>query len=256
MLRPLRFELLAALWLALLASGIDDARAATSDRALLAASGVRADALDHYARRLDELAQTLRGLDDQAGDARARARAIHAFLHRHVLRGHYDPSASGLGVALDGGPFNCAAASALFSVLAARCGLEVQVLSVPGHVWCRVIETSLTPGAFAVETTCPDWFAIDERYAGVPTPRVSAAMATHRRRATSGRVLAREQLLAIFHFNRGVTHLRAGQFPAAVLANLRALALDPACQPAYENLQFALKSCLALTANPNPQPLF
>lgn len=259
MLLPLRFNLLAATALAISLAAIGTARAA-SERALLAASGVRPEQLDHYAQRLDELARSLRATQGFGDDARTRARAIHAFLHRRVLHGKYEPSASDLGVVLDGGPFNCAATSALFSALAARCGLEVEVLSVPGHVWCRVIEDTGVKGrrsgvrgqgsegrnrSFAIETTCADWFAIAERYAGVPTRKVSPAMAKHRRRVQAGRVLSDEQLLAIFHFNRGVTFLRHGQFAAAALANFRALTLDPACVPAYENLQYAAKCLVA-----------
>jgi len=251
-LRPPRFVLLAAIAVCLSSSSGVFARAASAQRAMLAASGVRTEQIDRYDARLAELVRAIREIDDPAADARTRARAIHEFLHRRVLAGKYEPSASDLGVVLDGGPFNCAATSALFSTLAAACGLEVEVLSVPGHVWCRVYEfgvgarspaspVSGLPPACDVETTCADWFAIVEKYAGVPTEKVSAAMAAHRRRATEGRSLAHAQLLAIFHFNRGVTYLRQQQFAAAALANFRALALDPACVPAYENLQYAAK---------------
>ncbi len=64
-------------------------------------------------------------------------------------------------------------------------------------------------------------------------------MAEHRRRVAAGRELARRELLAVFHFNRGVTFLRENRFDAAVRANLRALALDPRCRPACENFAAA-----------------
>jgi len=174
---------------------------------------------------------------------------VHAFLHKHVLRGTYEASASNIGVALDGGPFNCAAASALFLVLATDCGIDAQPMSVRGHVWCRVTDGRNT---FDVETTCRDWFAIFDRYATVPDDRVSAAMAAHRRRSATGRVLSTRQLLAIFHFNRGVTLLRHSRFPDAALANLRALVLDPRCRPAYENLLAAINHYVSSAAYAGP----
>lgn len=204
--------------------------------ALLEASGVRPDRLDHYAEVLDQLARTFRERHDPGGDARDRARAVHAFLHKRVLRGTYRASASDIGVALDGGPFNCAAASALFLTMASHSGLDTQLVSVRGHVWCRVSDAA---ESFAVETTCRDWFEIADRYAGVPTQKVSAAMAAHRHRSTTGRVLSERQFLAIFHYNQGVTLLREQKFQAAALANLRALALDPNCRPAQQNLAAA-----------------
>lgn len=215
-------------------------------RNLLAASGVAPDQLDHYADVLDRLARTIHHAHRAGGDARSRARAVHAFLHQHALRGTYEPGASDLGVALDGGPFNCAAASALFLVLATECGVDAHTVAVRGHVWCRVGQGGKT---FDVETTCRNWFEIADRYAGLSTENVSAAMAAHRRRAGRGQVLSERQFLAIFHFNRGVTLLRQSRFDAAALANLRALILDPLCRPAYENLLAAVNNYAASAAN-------
>ena len=218
------------------APAADTDQSQLDSRALLEASGVGPDRLDHYTELLDRFARTFRTKHDSGGDARQHARAIHAFLHERVLRGKYKASASDIGAALDGGPFNCAAASALFLTLAARCGLDAQAVSVRGHLWCRVSDAGKS---FDVETTCRTWFAIADRYAGVATENVSAAMAAHRRRVAAGRVLSRSQFLTIFHYNRGVTLLRQQQFVAAAQANRRALALEPNCRPATENLAAA-----------------
>ncbi|REK19135.1 MAG: hypothetical protein DWQ37_01715 [Planctomycetota bacterium] len=203
---------------------------------LLAASGVSNARLDHYAARLDALAAEYAPRDDPQTSPRERAAAIHAYLHQHVLRGKYLASASDLGDVLDGGPFNCAAASALFLTLAARVGLDARPVSVKGHVWCRVGRGAET---FDIETTCREWFAIAKRDEHLPTAAVPPAMAEHRHRVATGRELSDRAFRAIFHFNRGVTLIRQGRFPAAAAANRQALALDPACRPAAENLEFA-----------------
>lgn len=212
------------------------AQASSESRSLLAASGVRADQLDHYARILDRLAREFRDDHNPSGDAQQCTRAIHAFLHDRVLHGTYLASASDIGAALDGGPFNCAAATGLFLALAAECGLKADAVSVRGHVWCRVHDAGRS---IEIETTCSNWFEIADRYAGVAIGDVSPAVAEHRRRAATGRVLSQSEFLAIFHYNRGVTFLRQQQFAAAAQANRRALALDPNCRPAQENLAAA-----------------
>jgi hypothetical protein len=204
--------------------------------AVLSASGVAEDRVERYAERLDELTREFSSLDDPAARARDRAAMLHAFLHERVLCGKYLASASDLGVALDGGSFNCAAATALFLSLADRAGLDAVAVSVKGHVWPRVRDGGT---AIDIESTCRDWFAIAARYRGVATEKVSPAMAAHRRRVAEGRELSTDQFLAIFHYNRGVTLIRAGRFAAAAAANRQALALDPHCRPAAENLEFA-----------------
>jgi hypothetical protein len=209
------------------------------ERTLLAASGVPADQVDHYALMFDRLAATFRATYDVGGDARGRVRALHSFLHQRVLAGKFEASASDIGAALDRGPYNCAATSALFLLLAARCGLDAHAVSVPGHVWCRVIDGDET---IEVETTCRTWFGLVDRSAGVPLEKVSPTMSAHRGRLPLARDLSDRQFLAIFHFNRGVTHLREQNFAAATRANQLAVALDPSCRPAQENLAAAQKA--------------
>jgi hypothetical protein len=202
-----------------------------SETRVFVASGVPAGAVSRYLARLDLLAAELRGSLPASGD-QERAQAIHAFLHERILGGRYEPSASNLGSALDGGPFNCVSATALYTMLAARCGVDAWAMSVPGHVWCRV---SGTP-AIDIESTSRNWFAIQAKYQGIPTSRVSAAMAKHRRRTIVGRQLSEALLLAVLHYNRGVALIEKGLLPAAAWQNLQAVALDPACRPARENL--------------------
>ncbi len=224
-----RFPL--ALLAVLLISGI--ARGSAShERALLRASGVPAEHVVSCLARIDRLAAEFETVDNST-DADRRIRVLHAFLHRRVLRGSYLASASDVGVALDGGPFNCVAGTILLGMLCERCGLAATPMSTRGHVWCRIQGNA---GTIDVETTSRDWFVFVDRYRGVPTSQVSAAMAAHRSRVVAGRALGDRELLAVLHFNRGVTRIRESRLPEAALANLQAISLDPECQPAWENL--------------------
>lgn len=169
----------------------------------------------------------------KGGSVQRRARLIHEFIHAEILRGKFDPAGSDLAVTLAGGPFNCATVSALFLALAADFGIEARAVSVTGHVWCRVTAENY---AFDVETTAKQWFTIARQNAAGGPGSASTAWQEHLRRARAGRVLDPTTFLAIFHFNRGVSLLRSGRLSDAALANLRAIALDLHCRPAWENL--------------------
>jgi hypothetical protein len=171
--------------------------------------------------------------------ARQRARAIHAFMHAHILRGRYEARASDLAGALAGGAYNCAASSALFLALAREFGLEAQAVSVAGHVWCRVTSHGERSD---VETTCPEWFEVLEQ-ADAAAGSDSAVWREHCARAAQARALDEHAFLAVFHFNRGVALYRQRQFVASAAANLTAISLDPACAPARENLAASLARC-------------
>ncbi len=201
----LRIPLVTLSLLTALAASACAAERSSFPREVMAASGVATAQVERYALVLDRLAAEFSSPADTMGDTRKRAQAIHAFLHERVLHGKYRADASNLGVALDGGAYNCAAVTALFLVLADRAGLTACAVSTPGHVWCRVTGAG---EELDVETTCRDWFAIRDRYRGLPDEEVSTAMAAHRRRVAVGRALSRRELLAVFHFNRGVTFLR------------------------------------------------
>jgi hypothetical protein len=213
--------------------------AASHEQALLRASGVPAERVAGYLAQVDRLAAEFESFDHRAADADGRAQSLHAFMHRRVLRGSYLASASDVGFALDGGAFNCVACTILLSMLCERSGLEATPMSTRGHVWCRIHGNT---GPIDVETTSRDWFVIVARYRGVPTSQVSPAMAAHRRRVHTGRELDQSELLAVLHFNRGVTRIRENRLPEAALANLQAVSLDPDCQPAWENLAAVRRS--------------
>jgi hypothetical protein len=225
------------------------AAATHRERQLLEASGVPPAQVARYAATLDRLASEFQRAEFQrshSATAAVRAKNLHAFLHRRVLRGSYLASASDIGITLDGGPFNCVAATVLFCLIGQRCGLESVAMSTPGHVWCRVYgETSTVD----IETTCPDWFELAAKYRNVPTSSVSPAMARHRQRLPLGRPLDDRKLLAVLHFNRGVTLIRENRLGPAAWANLQALALDPDCVPARENLAAIEKELSRSPAN-------
>src|SRR5690606_23060434 len=138
-------------------------------RNLIATSGIAPERVEHYLDRLDQLGN-LAARHLAAAPPAAQAETLHRFLHTHVLRGSYLASASDVGVALDGGSFNCVSATLVMCRLAERWGLEAWAMSTPGHGWTRVSQAGREVD---VETTNPRWFYFAEKYRGVPTSLVS-----------------------------------------------------------------------------------
>ena len=225
---------------------------------MLAATGRDANEIVQCEQQFAAHVERLRASGSVAGNARQRAAAVHRFLHSALLRGTFDPAASDPGVAMSGGPYNCASATAISLALLQEFDVDACAVSVVGHVWCRI---KAPQGAFDVETTCRDWYLLAEQRAPHPqaAARQSPQWREHLRRAAAGRTLDESAFLAIFHYNQGVRMLREGQFPAAATANLAALWLDWRCRPAYENLAAALGGWSAVcgslgeTASPSAQ---
>lgn len=150
-----------------------------------------------------------------------RLLALHAALHEHVLIGSYQPAASDLRLALSRGDYNCLSAGALYFDLARAAGFELEVWSRPGHVWLQSaagerIEPATRPGA-ALANSLPE----------------------------TARQLTPQELLAKFHYNRGVQHLARGEFAAGVELVRTALRLDPQDDDARENLLAGLNNWAA-----------
>lgn len=213
--------------------------------AALAADGISEPAaLAGYRRRWQTWCGQLNAKTKQARCDPERARAIFVLLHREALVGGYAADATGLQTALGGGGYNCVSATILFNSLAAAVGLNVAAIETPEHVY-SVVRSS--EGEFAVEMTCLRWFdlsadarreALGERSpSSGPRPSWSGTEVTSARRE-----LSPAGLVALVYYNSGVDHLSRGAFREALMANLKAMAFDPANGLAHGNLLATLNN--------------
>jgi tetratricopeptide (TPR) repeat protein len=205
--------------------------------ALVAGGADRAESIARYEAQVrslgDELVAGLERAGELRGSPRRRAERVLEFLHRRVLAGGYDITASDLRLALDEGRFNCVTASVLFNCLAERAGLLAVGLEMPGHAMSRVI---LPDGPLDVETTCAGWL----RLSGDPRRQAQQAEATLGASTSPDRSLARPisdiELCAMIYYNRGVDYLAEQHFAEAAAANAKALRLNPGSDTARGNL--------------------
>jgi tetratricopeptide (TPR) repeat protein len=132
----------------------------------------------------------------------------------------YRSDASDVAEVLAAGEYNCVSASVLFVELAKRHGLNAYAVQLPEHVRCEVLIDGV---AMPIETT---------------SLNPSAGKFTRKRTRPLGDVT----LIATLYYNRGVAAFDQGDLPTAIELNQQAIALDPECRPAKENLLAAINN--------------
>jgi tetratricopeptide (TPR) repeat protein len=198
--------------------------------AALVAGGIdRPDRSQAYRRKYEACRDAARAACREQQSPRDRAQIILEYMHREILTGGYDPSASQISRMLDDGKFNCVSATVLFNALAIDCGLTMRAVEMRTHAYSIV---EIADQSLVVETTCPTWFK-------APQPPRPNGIADS---IIGGREVSPAALIAVIYYNRGTDALGRNDFAAAVSANLRALRLDPTNAPARGNLLAALNN--------------
>lgn len=232
--RLCRFSLLTA---ALVVSVARAQAASNAPGIELAQTILRAESSDQAdtERHLDHLrvfADKLSATGTVVGDDTQRAEAIHRFMHAEALGGGYVADAHTLAELLETGRFNCLSGTLLFFTLAATYDLPLVAIESRGHITAGLRGgDAISP----IETTTADW---QPQWMRAESIAIGAA-----------RIISRQQLLAAVYYNRGWQCLQNADYAAAIAANRQALALDPLCQAARNNLLASLNNwAVALSA--------
>jgi tetratricopeptide (TPR) repeat protein len=161
---------------------------------------------------------------------RERAKRIYQFLHREILTGEYQLGTSLLHESLDSGDYNCLSSAILFRCLAAKQGLDVEIMEIPGHVFCRLTQDRLC----VIETTCPHWFEVlhDQAAQSLARQHLPTAAQHPRHKAQP---LSDQQILARIYYNRGVSALGDEDYANALKHTRRCLQIDPSYLLARQN---------------------
>ncbi|MDR1493293.1 MAG: tetratricopeptide repeat protein [Planctomycetaceae bacterium] len=206
------------------------------------------------------------------------AKIVFEGLHKQLLIGKYDIACTDLMQSLESGDFNCVSATVLFHAMARQTGLDVCGVEMQGHALSRVRAGQET---IDLETTCVEWFNLSpqarlrsQQAAITPTKDKNSlsekslqalqtalsqtsftssdadrAPTLSANRANIAKVLPQKprevsdvQLIATIYYNKGVDELTAEKFNAAIVANLKALQLDPQNENAWKNLLATLNN--------------
>lgn len=189
--------------------------------AALIASG--AESAEELREARDRVEAILKKVEPQLADAtgQEKAEAIFEALHEQLLTGKYQPACTSLRATFSRGDYNCVSSTILFCQLARSCGLQVESVTLPDHVYCRV---QTDTESFEVQTTCPTWFQRN------PGPMKNTG---------TQRTLGDVGLVALVYYNQGVERLVADDFEVALSATEKAVQLDPQSNAARANLRAA-----------------
>ncbi|MDX1948239.1 MAG: hypothetical protein SFU86_22805 [Pirellulaceae bacterium] len=205
----------------------------TLPAAALVACGVK-EASDVAAFEL-ELARRLTKIDCRQArrlSPRDGAELLLRELHREILTGRYEESASDPRLALAGGPYNCLSALVMYADLCRLTGIDLEFRAVPGHVYCRLASQA----QWRIEPTRRDGLSRELDITGEAPRGISAA-----------------ELAGRFFYNRGVEQLTRREFAAAVESLRVACLLDERDEDARANLLAGLNNwAIALWRDEQP----
>ncbi|MEW9921825.1 hypothetical protein AB2B41_19635 [Marimonas sp. MJW-29] len=203
----------------------------------LIASGVRDPGRRNaFIEQIDALEAEARGNLDVSAPPKELGERLLLWLHDTVLTEGYVERQTNLSEVLSGNRFNCVSSAVLYNVIGQRLGLDLRAIEVPDHAF-----SILYDGAdhFDVETTTARGFnphreRIEEfekltGYAYIPQSNKSKR-----------REIGRAGLAALIYYNHGVGYLKDGDYYNALLANFRALSLDPELKSAATNALAAM----------------
>lgn len=204
-----------------------------AEAALLASGVVDAGKRKKYLRRLDTLEQQARAAVANARNPAAKGEALLKWLHRGPMSKGYVAHQTDLSVILDTGTFNCVSSAALYNVLALRLGLDVRAIEVPDHAFSILYDGTRH---LDVETTNANGFNPARDQAAIAKFEQMTGFRyipdAHR---DQRREIDEEGLAAIIYYNHGVLLSDAKRYHEALVANFRAMSLDPEFGSAVKN---------------------
>ncbi|MFV2052388.1 hypothetical protein [Aliiroseovarius sp. YM-037] len=207
------------------------------EHAALLASGVKDPAKRAaYQRQISDLEAAARATINFNASTSESGADLLEWLHGTLLTGGYEERQTELDVVLDDGVFNCVSSAVIYVALGQRLGLDIRAIEVPDHAFAIAYDGT---NHMDVETTTPQGF-------NPHRDRVDAFEAltgfNYIPQSNKGqrREIGMASLAALIYYNHGVTAIREERYYDALLANFRAMSLDPEFDSAVTNALAAL----------------
>ncbi|WP_299950382.1 hypothetical protein [uncultured Ruegeria sp.] len=204
--------------------------------ALLASGVMDQQERDTYRQQLDTLEGLIREELDTTAPPMVLGRNLLEWLHENSYLNRYQLSQTDISEVLDQGLFNCVSSAALYNVLGWRLGLDLRAIEVPDHAF-SILYDGLDH--VDVETTTARGFAPAREQVEEFKNLTGFTYIPESNKALR-REIGREGIAALIYYNHGVEFLREGKYQEALLANFRAMSLDPEFSSAVTNALAAL----------------
>lgn len=211
-----------------------------AEAALLASGVVDAGQRTKYLKRLDTLERQASAAVAKASTPAAKGEALLEWLHKGPMSKGYVAHQTDLSVTLDTGTFNCVSSAALYTALALRLGLDVRAIEVPDHVFSILYDGTQH---MDVETTTAKGFnPARDKAAIAKFEQMTGFRYIPDAHRDERREVEEAGLAAIIYYNHGVLLSDEKRYHEALVANFRAMSLDP-------EFSSAVKNALAVLAN-------
>ena len=204
-----------------------------AEAALLASGVVDAGKRKKYLKRLDALEQQARAAVANARTPAAKGEALLKWLHKGPMSKGYVAHQTDLSVIFDTGTFNCVSSAALYNALALRLGLDVRAIEVPDHAFSILYDGTRH---MDVETTNAKGFnPARDKAAIAKFEQMTGFRYIPDAHRDQRREVEEAGLAAIIYYNHGVLLSEEKRYHEALVANFRAMSLDPEFGSAVKN---------------------
>jgi tetratricopeptide (TPR) repeat protein len=186
-----------------------------------------------YLKKIDAIEAGARKAVAGAKTPFEKGEKLLKFLHAGPMAKGCRTEQSDLHTLLDTGHFNCVSSAVLYNVIGRRLGLDLRAIEIPEHVFSILYDGDRRAD---VETTNARGFnpSRDPKLRDA-AKNPGGVVYMPEKHAKLRREVGETGLAAIIAYNHGVTLSKEKRFHEAVLANFRALCLDPKNQPAIKN---------------------
>jgi tetratricopeptide (TPR) repeat protein len=209
---------------------------ALADVALIASGVTDGATREVYRSRIDALARTAAEALAEKKTVAEKGDALLAWLHETVLTAGYRSEQTDLSTLLDDGTFNCVSSAVIYNILALELGLDARAIEVPDHAFSIVYNGA---DHMDVETTTLHGFD-PARERVEEFERLTGFRYIPQGNKANRREIDSAGLAALIYYNHAVEHAREGRYHQALLANFRAMSLDPEFPSAVKNALAAL----------------
>ncbi len=194
--------------------------------AALSAAGTSRQRIAELQKVMRESSSRCRAKLGSERSTRRRLQVVFQHLSDEFLTGEYRAELYDSGRTLAKGDFNCLTATILFQALCRANSIEVEAAWQPAHVRCWVPVAGGT--GYLVETTAS-------------SPR-NAIGPLSLQQDHSHRLLSDAELVGKVYYNRGVSTMKTGAYPTALISTWAGCLIDPRDQPAHSNLRACLNN--------------
>jgi tetratricopeptide (TPR) repeat protein len=209
-----------------------------AEAALLASGVLNETEREAFLDQINSLEQSFVATHGEGGSPMDTGQKLLSWMHADTMQSGYVSKQTDLSTLLTDHTYNCVSSAVLYNILGRRLGLDVRGVEVPDHAFAVVYQGT---DYVDVETTTPQGFNPTRNKKAIEAFQATTGFSyIPDRRPDKRREISSLELVSFIYYNHGVDLAREDDYLGALLANFRALSLDPNSKSAVKNALSAL----------------